>query len=154
MCRDPQTKQEYIALDLATKHAETCMQYPEVVTWACEHWPDFTEEAADANVQEEYDRSHEVLDREWRRYIKSWRRRMARWLAEAHWSRLPENQDVDRPRWFADRCAYIRQHWRRFVPPTKLATLWANQRLDDKLSERCQRRLDEGIRKLLSGTPT
>lgn len=60
MCRDPQTKQEYIALHLATNHAEACMQYPEVVTWSCEHWPDFMEEAADATVQEEYDRTHEL----------------------------------------------------------------------------------------------
>ena len=152
MGRDPQTK--YVALHLATKHAETCMQYPEVVTWSCEHRPDFMAEAADANVQEEYDRSHEAIDKDWRRYIKTWRRRMACWLAEAHWSRLPANQDVNRPRWFADRCEYIRQHWRRFVPPTKLAIQWANQRPGDKLNERCQRRLAEGIRMLLSGAPT
>ena len=35
MTMDPKTAQEFLALELATKHAEAFLQYPAVITWAC-----------------------------------------------------------------------------------------------------------------------
>ncbi len=50
--RDPTTLQETVALDLATNRAlADGLRGGEMIRWACEHWPEFLEEASDPELQ-------------------------------------------------------------------------------------------------------
>ena len=61
MTTNPQTTQDFLALELATDFAlDQGMQFPDVATWACSHWPEFLEFAEDPEAQARYLRQVEA----------------------------------------------------------------------------------------------